>query len=62
MKRGYKDNGGQIFIDALHVLGEDYSFAGVVSLVRSLLASIKSHKGKSRRNTFSYSLPHRHAK
>ncbi|OXG16962.1 elongator complex protein 5 [Cryptococcus neoformans Tu401-1] len=41
-------NDGQIFIDALHVLGEDYSFAGVVSLVRSLLASIKSHKAPSR--------------
>ncbi|KIR38311.1 elongator complex protein 5 [Cryptococcus deuterogattii 99/473] len=40
--------GGQIFIDALHVLGEDYSFAGVISLVRSLLASIKTHKAPSR--------------
>ncbi|ODO06568.1 hypothetical protein I350_03924 [Cryptococcus amylolentus CBS 6273] len=39
---------GQIFIDALDVLAEDYSAASVVSLLRSLLETIKLLKAPSR--------------
>ncbi|WVQ74782.1 hypothetical protein IAR50_004388 [Cryptococcus sp. DSM 104548] len=39
---------GQIFIDALDVLAEDYSAASAVSLLRSLLETIRSLKAPSR--------------
>ncbi|WWC90886.1 uncharacterized protein L201_005823 [Kwoniella dendrophila CBS 6074] len=41
-------NSGQIFIDALDILSEDYSISKVLSLIRSLLTSIKNAKAPSR--------------
>ncbi|WVQ82057.1 hypothetical protein IAT38_004185 [Cryptococcus sp. DSM 104549] len=40
--------GGQIFVDALDVLAEDYTPASVLGLVRSILAAIKDAKAPSR--------------
>ncbi|WVO15914.1 hypothetical protein L204_103579 [Cryptococcus depauperatus] len=40
--------GGQMFIDAIDVLAEDYTASSVMCLVRELLTSVKAHKAPSR--------------
>ncbi|WVR07373.1 hypothetical protein IAU60_004414 [Kwoniella sp. DSM 27419] len=41
-------SGGQVFIDALDILAEDYSPSAVLSLTRSILSAIKKAKAPSR--------------